>query len=295
MLEGFDGHAHPILVSAHRIRSNTGALAQFAHTPAKRGSITRSIWHKIPKICASWSSTPVSFAGDRRATPITSALHNQGALTLKSVTNSRYRFAPFTISRTTRPAMSGCGGRSTRLTRSWWPHACGKKASSRWRRAAISECRFQTLAQLLAVAVIAGFCESAAANQISLDPEEWDIRFSYDMPKRPYAEGSGWAFDFPRAANCSVKKGCPGVHYVTTKYTEPIPTHSILTLSFKSRSGQQHCVQLQVGEGQYLRWASRLRACPSSARRRRSLRSKQSLLVESGLCRPRPGRVHDDG
>ena len=86
---------------------------------------------------------------------------------------------------------------------------------------------------LLLIMATAFICDNVAAREISLDPEEWDIRFSHDMPKSPYAEGSGWAFDFPRGANCSVKKGCPGVHYVTTKYTEPIPTHSILTLSFK--------------------------------------------------------------
>ena len=55
--------------------------------------------------------------------------------------------------------------------------------------------RFKTLAQLLAVTVIACVCESAAAEQISLAPEAWEIRFSYDMPNRPYSHGSGWAFD----------------------------------------------------------------------------------------------------
>ena len=49
----------------------------------------------------------------------------------------------------------------------------------------MTEYRFQTLAQLLAVTVIACVCESAAAEQISLAPEAWEIRFSYDMPKRP--------------------------------------------------------------------------------------------------------------
>ena len=75
-------------------------------------------------------ATLVSFAGDRRATPITSASPNPGALGSRSATNSRYRSAPFTISRTMPPAMSGCGGRSIRLIRSLWPHACGEKASS---------------------------------------------------------------------------------------------------------------------------------------------------------------------
>ena len=83
--------------------------------------------------------------------------------------------------------------------------------------------RFKTLAQLLAVTVIACVCESAAAEQISLAPEAWEIRFSYDMPKHPNADGSGWAFDFPKGTNCTVKKGCPGVHYVTTKYTKSDP------------------------------------------------------------------------
>ena len=97
----------------------------------------------------------------------------------------------------------------------------------------MTECRFQTLAQLLVVAVIACVCESAAAEQISLAPEVWEIRFSYDMPKHPNADGSGWAFDFPKGTNCTVKRGCPGVHYVTTNYTKSIPAHSILTLSFR--------------------------------------------------------------
>jgi hypothetical protein len=53
------------------------------------------------------------------------------------------------------------------------------------------------------------------------------------MPNRPYAHGSGWAFDFPIGSNCSAKNGCPGVHYITTKYITPIPAHAVLTLSFK--------------------------------------------------------------
>ena len=71
----------------------------------------------------------------------------------------------------------------------------------------MTECRFQTLAQLLAVAIIACACESAASKQMSLAPELWEIRFSYDMPNRPYAHGSGWAFDFPEGTNCTVKRG----------------------------------------------------------------------------------------
>ena len=60
----------------------------------QNGSAPRSI-------CALWPSNPVSFAGDRRAMPITSASPNPGALGSRSATNSRYRSAPSTISRTT--------------------------------------------------------------------------------------------------------------------------------------------------------------------------------------------------
>jgi len=86
---------------------------------------------------------------------------------------------------------------------------------------------------ILVIAVVLTGCESATADQISLDPKAWDIRFSYGMPGHPNAEGSGWAFDFPEGTNCTVKKGCPGVHYVTTKYTKPIEADSILVISFK--------------------------------------------------------------
>jgi len=86
---------------------------------------------------------------------------------------------------------------------------------------------------LLAGTVLATALNSAAPAEISLTPKAWTIRFSYDMPENPYAEGSGWAFDFPKGTNCIVKKGCPGVHYVTTKYTKPISAGSILTISFK--------------------------------------------------------------
>ena len=104
----------------------------------------------------------------------------------------------------------------------------------------MTESRFQTLAQLLAGTVIACLCQSAAAEQISLAPEVWEIRFSYDLPNRPYAHGSGWAFDFPKGTNCTVKKGCPGVHYITTNYTKSIPTDSILPTP--SRSSRQSTV-----------------------------------------------------
>ena len=86
---------------------------------------------------------------------------------------------------------------------------------------------------ILAVAVITIACGRAAAEQISLAAKAWDIRFSHDMPKRPYTEGSDWVFDFPKGTNYSVKGGCPGVHHVTTKYTKSIPADLILIISFK--------------------------------------------------------------
>ena len=86
---------------------------------------------------------------------------------------------------------------------------------------------------LFVVALVAVVCERAEAKEISLAPDAWEIRFSYGLPNHPSAEGSGWAFDFPMGTNCRGKKPCPGVHYVTTKYAEPIPPRSFLTLSFK--------------------------------------------------------------
>lgn len=47
----------------------------------------------------------------------------------KSAMNSPYRYAPFTINRTTLPAMRDSGGRNTRLIRSQWPRTCGAKAA----------------------------------------------------------------------------------------------------------------------------------------------------------------------
>ena len=82
-------------------------------------------------ICALSPSSPALFAADRRATPITSVSPNRGVLGSRSAMNSRYPSAPSTISRTTRPAMSGYGGRSRKSTRSQWQSACGKKASKR--------------------------------------------------------------------------------------------------------------------------------------------------------------------
>jgi hypothetical protein len=75
---------------------------------------------------------------------------------------------------------------------------------------------------VLALAVVVTDSAGAVAEPINLASKAWDIRFSYAMPKHPDGEGSGWAFDFPKGTNCSVKQDCPGVHYVTTKYTKAI-------------------------------------------------------------------------
>ena len=114
---GHVGPDEPITVWAPR---STRACSPSA---SQNGSDRRSI-------CASWPNNPVSFAGDHRATPITSASPNPRALGSRSAMNSRSRCAPFTISRTMRPAMSGCGGRNTKSIHSQWPPACGEKAST---------------------------------------------------------------------------------------------------------------------------------------------------------------------
>jgi len=85
----------------------------------------------------------------------------------------------------------------------------------------------------VAALVVSSVSWQAMDKQISLEPEAWDIRFSYDMPEHPAAEGAGWAFSFPSGSNCMGKSGCPGVHYVTTKYTTPLPADSTLIISFK--------------------------------------------------------------
>jgi hypothetical protein len=101
-----------------------------------RSGIAPSWWRATQALCSSrrstcalWPSAPVSFTEVRRATPITSASPSLGALGSRSAMNLRSRSAPFTISRTMQPAMSGCGGRSTRLIRFPLQSACGEKAS----------------------------------------------------------------------------------------------------------------------------------------------------------------------
>ena len=52
-------------------------------------------------------------------------------------------------------------------------------------------------------------------NNISMKPNDWDIRFSHNMPPEPSASAfGGWNFDFP------LKKG--SVHYVTTRTSKKI-------------------------------------------------------------------------
>jgi hypothetical protein len=64
-----------------------------------------------------------------------------------------------------------------------------------------------------------------------LSASSWDIQYSQNIPAHPSTAGAGWAFDFPKGTNCSNKDKCPGVHYVTTKYTKVIPYMSTLTIS----------------------------------------------------------------
>jgi len=85
-------------------------------------------------ICATWPGSPALFAGDRRATPITSASHNREDLGSRSVTNLPSRSVPSTISRIMRLAMSDHGGTSTRLIPSLWLHVSGEKVSACRRR-----------------------------------------------------------------------------------------------------------------------------------------------------------------
>jgi hypothetical protein len=66
---------------------------------------------------------------------------------------------------------------------------------------------------------------------ISLSASSWDIQYSQNMPVHPSTAETGWDFDFPRGTNCSNKHKCPGVHYVTTRYTETLPYKSTLTIS----------------------------------------------------------------
>ena len=71
------------------------------------------------------------------------------------------------------------------------------------------------------------------ADNLSLRPEAWSIRFSQGMPLQPALADGGWSFDFPRGTECETKHDCPGVHYVTTPYRKPIPADATLLLAFR--------------------------------------------------------------
>jgi hypothetical protein len=83
----------------------------------------------VERSCGRWGPAAPSFAGDRRATPITSASHNRGDLGSRSATSSPSRSVPSTISKTMRLAMSDHGGRNIRSSRSPSQSACGGKAN----------------------------------------------------------------------------------------------------------------------------------------------------------------------
>jgi Rad52/22 family double-strand break repair protein len=79
-------------------------------------------------ICALSQSSLVSFAEECRHMLITSALPSREDSASRSATSSPCRYAPFTISSTMPQAMSGCGGRSTRLIHSRRRNAYGSRA-----------------------------------------------------------------------------------------------------------------------------------------------------------------------
>ena len=72
----------------------------------------------------------------------------------------------------------------------------------------------------------------AQADSLSLNPEAWHIRHSQGMPLHPSLASVGWSFAFPRGTECETKHDCPGVHYVTTAYRNPIPANATLIISF---------------------------------------------------------------
>jgi hypothetical protein len=75
--------------------------------------------------------------------------------------------------------------------------------------------------------------EPAQADFLSLRPELWHIRFSQGMPPHPSLADGGWSFDFPPGTECQMKQDCPGVHYVTTSYRQPIAADATLTIAFR--------------------------------------------------------------
>jgi len=102
-----------------------------------RGSVSIACWPcRSPNgkgtnsICGLWPNNPASSAAANLPTRTIFALRSRAGSDKRSAMNSRSRSAPFTISRTTPPEMSDYGGKSTKSTRSQWPHACGAKANT---------------------------------------------------------------------------------------------------------------------------------------------------------------------
>jgi hypothetical protein len=84
----------------------------------------------------------------------------------------------------------------------------------------------------LAVLVLSSGSASAAdANwQPSTQADQWDIRYSPDMPEHPMPYGKGWRLFFPRYDGplpCEIQSVCPSVGYVTTHAAGPLSGHSI--------------------------------------------------------------------
>jgi len=68
------------------------------------------------------------------------------------------------------------------------------------------------------------------ANVVSLDPQDWYIFYSSNMPYHPSADPSGaWSFEFPRAESGG------HVNYVQTPFNATVPIHDI-SISFKIES-----------------------------------------------------------
>ncbi len=66
----------------------------------------------------------------------------------------------------------------------------------------------------------------------------WNVKYSYNMPKHPAANvgGPGWNFDFPVVPDPfswdQYSPYPPSVHYVTTNYHGPLPAGGSITMTF---------------------------------------------------------------
>lgn len=70
-------------------------------------------------------------------------------------------------------------------------------------------------------------------NVISLNPQEWNILYSPDMPLHPAPDPEGaWSFEFPLRVDGSV-------HYVAVPFKGTIPLHEVtITFKVESKSAQ---------------------------------------------------------